>query len=490
MARLKAIRAGYFEKVKYVVGESLKTEDKVVSVEQIGIEHVPSGRRHGSPGRVFTLWFAANLTIADYVIGVLVGDFGLTVLQAIPVLVLGNVLGGLVLGLSASMGPKLGFPQMMTSRSAFGRLGNYLPGALNWISTVGWFAVNSILGAIAIKALFPGLNLFAGVTILVLVLIVIAIYGHDFIQLFEKAMSVVLGLLFLAIIAISIPRFGLVFSYVPQTAPTTTIGLLGALGTTLAVCFSYIMSWSPYASDYSRYLPEKSSEKKVTLFGLAGGALASFASEFVGAIVGSQTGSSPNYFEALRQIAGSASFIFGIVAVVAIILGAVAANALNIYTNALSLLVLDVKIERWKAVLVGGVVGLVLSLYLGWSSFEQSYENFLLLLDYWIMPWLAIMIVDFFVLRRTSVQRIETAGRFDKNTIAVYLVAVFASIPFMALAPVRIILPNGFTGPVAMLLGGADFSYYVSFAIAGLLYFIYRNVTKDVASEPAIQTGH
>src|SRR5712692_1603951 len=139
--------------------------DRPVEVEQVGIEHIPEGKRHGAPGRVFTLWFAANLTVADYVIGVLtVQVFGLTVIQALPVLAIGNLLAGLALGLSAAMGPKLGFPQMLSSRSSFGRQGNYLFGGLNWISTVGWFTVNTILGAEAVQAVLPGANFYAVAT--------------------------------------------------------------------------------------------------------------------------------------------------------------------------------------------------------------------------------------------------------------------------------------------------------------------------------------
>jgi NCS1 family nucleobase:cation symporter-1 len=164
--------------------------DKPIAVEKLGIEHIPDEERHGSSGRVFTLWFAANLTIADYVIGVLsVLAFHLTVLQSVPVRIIGNFLGGLVLGLSAAMGPKLGFPQMLSSRSSFGRRGNYIPGGLNWVSTVGWFTVNTILGAEAIETIAPGFNFYSATLILVAVQMLIAIYGHDFIHLFEKIMS-------------------------------------------------------------------------------------------------------------------------------------------------------------------------------------------------------------------------------------------------------------------------------------------------------------
>ena len=110
--------------------------DRPVEVEKTGIEHITDEQRHGSPGRVFTLWFAANLTIADYVIGVLCvlpsgQGFGLSVPLAIPFLLVGTLLGGLLVGGAAAMGPTLGFPQIVSSRASFGRLGNYLPGALN-----------------------------------------------------------------------------------------------------------------------------------------------------------------------------------------------------------------------------------------------------------------------------------------------------------------------------------------------------------------------
>ena len=149
-------------------------------------------------------------------------------------------------------------------------------------------------------------------------------------------------------------------AYVPSDGSTVSPSL-GAIGVALAVSFSYIMSWSPYASDYSRYLPKSTSTTKVTLFALAGGAVASFAVEMIGALVGSLTGSL-KYFQALNSFAGS----FGIFAVIAVILGAIAANALNIYTNSLSALVLDVKTKRWVAVVIGGLVGLALSIVGGY----------------------------------------------------------------------------------------------------------------------------
>jgi nucleobase:cation symporter-1, NCS1 family len=443
--------------------------DKPATVEKTGIEHIPLEERHGSPGRVFTLWFAANLTVADYVIGVLcVQAFGLTVLQSIPVLLVGNLLGGAVLGLSAAMGPRLGFPQMLSSRSSFGRRGNYLFGGLNWISTAGWFTVNTILGVEALQAVYPQVNFYATATGLVAVQVLVAVYGHDFIHLFEKAMSVVLGLLFAGVFVLTLPRLETAFSFVPSGG-SAGMPALGAVGVVLATSFSYLMSWSPYASDYSRYLPADVSGRRVALFALMGGAGASFAIEVIGALVGSLTPGA-GFFTGLYNFAGS----FGALAIVAIILGALAANALNIYTNALSALVLDIRAKRWLMVVVGGLVGLALS-FVGQANFVLNFQNFLFLLDYWITPWLGIVLVDYFVARRTSVESSANSGPWDWKALLAYCVAVAVSVPFMVpLNPVSGSPLGSPFGTLAYVFGGADFSYFVSFGVAIALTLYLR----------------
>ncbi len=441
--------------------------DQPVAVEKIGIEHVPDEMRHGSSRRTFTLWFAANLTIADYVIGVLTTVyFGFTVGQAIPILLLGNLLGGLFLGLAAAMGPSLGFPQMLSSRSSFGRLGNYLPGAFNWISTVGWFSVNTILAVVALRVVFPGANFVAAAAAYVLIQSVIAIYGHDFIHLFEKVMSIVLGVLFLLIFVLTIPTLGSAFDYVPAGSGGALT--LGSVGLLLVVSFSYLMSWSPYASDYSRYLPASTSRMRVALLALAGGALSSFAIEVIGVLVGSLT---PVQTIKLGYFGGLSAFVgpFGSLAMLTLILGAFAADALNLYTNSLSALVLDVKAARWKTVAVGGVVGFAIAVAVG-ASFELFYENFLLALSYWIMPWLAIILVDYYLAKRTSVERAANPASWDLPVLGVYAMSVLVSVPFMV--P---LIPHSYpVGALATWFGGADLSYFISFAVAAVLTYTVR----------------
>jgi NCS1 family nucleobase:cation symporter-1 len=225
------------------------------------------------------------------------------------------------------------------------------------------------------------------------------------------------------------------------------------------------MSWSPYASDYTRYLPPTVSKRRVAVYALAGGAGASFAIEAIGSLVGSLTPSSLGYFQGLNQLAGS----FGPAAILAIVLGVLAANALNIYTNSLSALVLDVRAKRWVAVVVGGAAGLSLS-FIGRENFVLNFENFLLVLDYWIMPWLGVVLVDYFLARRTTVDGTSNPPGFDWRALAAYLLSVLVSAPFMV--PV-LSLPSPF-GALSSVFGGADFSYFISFGAAVALTYALR----------------
>jgi NCS1 family nucleobase:cation symporter-1 len=165
-------------------------------MEKIGIEHVPPEARHGRTSQLFTLWLASNLTIADYALGFLPVTLGVPLPSMILGLLLGNILGSLFLAAAVTMGPKMGLPQMFISRWSFGRKGNYLFAALNWISTAGWFTVNVILGTFALQTLLPSIPFYIGAALTVIVEVLLAVFGYDIIHTFEKVMSILLGALF------------------------------------------------------------------------------------------------------------------------------------------------------------------------------------------------------------------------------------------------------------------------------------------------------
>ncbi len=452
----------------------------VLKVEPFGVEHIPSAERHGKPGGLFTLWFASNVTIGSYAVGYLaVSLFSLPLITSLLVLLAGNLIGGFLLALTSSMGPSFGYPQMIITRGTFGRKGAYLPASMQWASSVGWFIVNAVLGSFALDGLLH-IGYIPSAAVLVSIMIVIGIYGHNFIHRFEKIMALVLGAFFAVATAMMLTHSQSFAFYKPAVVsgvPGYSVNSVLLLGASL----SYIMSWSPYASDYSRYLEQKTEVRKSALFTFLGGFTASFWFEALGALVAAYIYGT--YGDAASiGIIGSFSYVLGILgigALVAIVLGTLTANALNIYTSALSSLVLDIRIGRWKAVLLSGVIGSALTMLLS-GTFTSFYEGFLLLLDYWITPWLAIVLIDFFVLRNRSPDYVESAPDFRVSGLLSYLLGLGASIPFISWGYGSL----SYTGFLsASYLGGADISYYVALSVTGLSYYLMSRMGHAPGSE-------
>ena len=170
---------------------------KVAAVEPGGAEQIPLAERHGRPIQLLWTWTSPNLEFATVFVGVLgVLVFGLPFWQAVGAIVLGNALGAVFHGVLSSWGPDTGLCQMVLSRRGFGFLGNILPAGLNSLAAgLGWFAVNSVSGALALSAL-TGLNGYLCLVIVVALMLGIAYFGHNLIQLFERFAFPVLAVIF------------------------------------------------------------------------------------------------------------------------------------------------------------------------------------------------------------------------------------------------------------------------------------------------------
>jgi NCS1 family nucleobase:cation symporter-1 len=429
-------------------------------MEKLGIQHIGKSLRHGRPFITFTLWLAANLTIADYALGTIL--YGMPFTYVVIAVLVGNLLGGLLLGLMASMGPRFGYPQMMISRAFFGNKGNAPFAIANWISTVGWFTVNIVLGGYALQ-LILGTPFVFGAALLVVVQAALAIYGHDVIHKFEIVMAVVLALLFIGVGVIAFHgAAGQLPAY--NTSSTFSLSLFALI---VAAAFSYLMSWSPYASDYSRYLPEGTSRFKIAMYAMVAGVIACVGVELIGTLVYISVGSSAlNPIAALAQVAGP----YSLLALGAVMLGSITANSLNLYTNSLSAQIVYEKVKRWQAVVAASVIGLVLAV-LGASNFALFYQNFLLMLDYWITPWIGIMVAAFFFNKIAS--GVNSHNGVLWKSIAAYLAGLAVSVPFMNLTSYGI----PYEGVVATMLSGADVSYFISFIAAAALYLALTRIT-------------
>ncbi len=420
----------------------------VVKIETRGIEPIPASERHGRSSSLFTLWFAANLGVPPWFLGVLLYSFGLGLGWSLFTVLLGNLVGSALVALPSLMGPRTGLPQLALSRGGFGRVGVGLPAALNWLSCLGWFAVNSLMGGELLASLL-GLPAVGGIVLIGGFQVVIAAFGHDMVHRAERWVSILLVLTF-AFFTWRAAQAG-----IPAVISGGFSWPAFALG--VAMIASYVFSWAPYASDYSRYLPVSAAPARVFIATFAGSLLSCLWVELLGVAMAAHF----RDFDAvplLRSAAGGAvGFVFA-----AGILGTLTANLLNIYTGATSLLALGVRMPRWLAAVAVGVLGTVLAI-LGLRGFSGDYESFLLLLSYWIAPWLGVVLAQ---KTAPSLPRPIEAGFWA------FLIGLLCSVPFMS--------QSLFTGPVARAMGGADIAYYVGGLVAATAYLLLRRGSQAV----------
>src|SRR6201987_3256451 len=237
--------------------------DAVATVEPGGAEFIPLSERHGKTRTLFGTWTSPNLEFATVCVGVIaVSFFGQSFWDAVLAIVLGTALGSLAHGFLSSRGPGFGVPQMVQSRISFGFIGNVLPAGLNSVTAgIGWFAVNSVSGALALNAL-TGINDWVCLVFVGVVQTAIAFFGHNLIQLFERWMLPILGAAFLlaSIVILSKSRPGAVH----------TTGGIGGFLLSVGASFGYAAGWTPFASDYTRYFKPDTSRASVGWWSGAG----------------------------------------------------------------------------------------------------------------------------------------------------------------------------------------------------------------------------
>ena len=253
--------------------------DKIVAVEPYGSERVADADRHGKPRQLFWTWTSPNMEFATIFVGVLAVEvFGLTFGQAVAAILLGNVLAGIAHGVLSARGPLAGVPQMVLGRLAFGYRGNILPAGLMTITSgFGWFAVNSVSASFALSSL-TGASPALWLVIVVVVQVAVAYLGHNLVHAFERWTFPLLTVIFVVGAVVVLTHSDP--SFVPTGGGT---GGLGGFLLTVGAVFGYTAGWTPYAADYTRYLPENVSRLATGLAAGVGNGLACTVLMIVGA---------------------------------------------------------------------------------------------------------------------------------------------------------------------------------------------------------------
>ena len=381
-------------------------ELRPLQVEMNGINVIAESERKGHPHDLFWPWFAANISVLGLGYGAFELEFGISFWQAAVVGVAGIILSFLACGFIAVAGKRGSAPTMVLSRAAFGVNGNKLPAVISWVLTVGWETVLVILATLATATVFARLGWGGGNGIKVVALIVVValtifggVMGFDLIMRLQTWITIVTGVFTVVFIALVADKIH--WAAVSAIGGGSFEAVIGALVFTMT---GFGLGWVNCAADYSRYLPRRSSGAGVIgwtafassiapVFLLIFGLLLAGSSKTLLTAIGSDP------IGALTTLLPTWFLVpFAIVAV----LGLIGGSVLDIYSSGLALLTLGVRITRYEAALVDGVVitgGAVYVVFFA-NNFVGQFEGFLFSLGVPIAAWCGVMLADIALRRR------------------------------------------------------------------------------------------
>ncbi|GFG54832.1 cytosine permease [Mycolicibacterium agri] len=430
-----------------------------LSVETHGIAPVREDQRYGSPRRLFTVWFAPQVTLTGVFTGALAIALGLGFWLGMLAMLIGTVLGSLVVAYLSTWGPRTGTAQLPNSRMAFGG-GVVLPGALQWLSSIAWDALVGLFGGEALAVLL-GIPFWGAVLIVLGVQGVVGFFGYEMIHRIQAVLTVVLFVTFV-VFAVKLVAGHEVIT------PATVHGpdLVGAFILEVTIGFSLAISWASYAADFSRYLPADSPRLQVFGYTFAGIVLAYIFVQGIGIAAGDVV--SEQTAEGVRSVMGGG--VIGALALLVIALASIGSGIMNDYSGSLALQTIGVRVRRPFSALVVTAIAFALILWLHAGDTASRFEHVLLLVSYWIPAFVAVVVIDwrFRARGRATVNPAEehTDGSDAIAAVVAFVLAYGAAVPFMN--------TSLFTGPIAAAWHGADVAYFVNFLVAAVLYGGYR----------------
>ena len=450
-------------------------------VEQHTIYQIPLDQRHGTWKDLFTIWFGSNIMMLTIVTGALASSvFKLDFISSCLSIVVGNLAGAVFMALHSAQGPRLGVPQMVQTRGQFGTIGAVLVVAIVIIMYVGFLASNIVLGGQSLHTIAGGINEHFLIVFIAVVSVIATIFGHDLIHAYARVLTWTSGLALLVAFVWIVAIHGLPGNFM------TMNGFSGAgFFSMVSVGALWQIAYAPYVSDYSRYMPHDTGAKPAFWASYWGCSLGSIFPMILGAMLG--------LIAANGDPVGGLTTFTGVAAIPIVIIfsvGIAGTNAMNLYCGVLSTITLiHTFVPSWKAgatartvtAIAITIIGLAIALFAA-GNFLTNYTNFILLLLYVLVPWTAINLVDFYLVRHGDydVAAFFTPeggvyGRFNKSAIFCYIFGILIQLPFVS--------TELYTGPVAKALNGVDLSWIVGIVvISPVYYFMARRATPGLAA--------
>jgi NCS1 family nucleobase:cation symporter-1 len=377
-----------------------------LGIEANGINVIDESERRGSPAQLVWPWAASNISILGIAWGAYVLSFGVGFWQGVVAGLIGVVGSFLLVGLVSIAGKRGSAPTLTLSRAPFGITGNVVPGIVSYLLLVGWEVALVSIGTFASSTVFTRLGWGGGnLTKIIAFLLVVAVIVGAGILGFDAIMGLQKWLTIATVVA-TVVFMVLTAGNVDLSAATSrgSGGLTAFIGATLLVFTGFGIGWTNCAADYSRYLPRRSSTSGIVGWTTFGASVPVVVLVLWGLLL---CASDPKLAAALSSdpVGGLTALVptwylvpFFLVAIAGLVSGAV----LDIYSSGLSLLAIGLRVPRWTAAGIDGVLMILGSIYVIWfaSDFLGPFQGFLITLGVPLSAWCGIFLADLLLRRR------------------------------------------------------------------------------------------
>jgi NCS1 family nucleobase:cation symporter-1 len=336
-------------------------------------------------------------------------------------------------------------------------------------------AAELVIQAEAMTGVTTALSMPEWIIVLAVPSALVGFLGYRWIHRVMQATAVIVGVTLVVMLVQGLHHA------LPASETTLARPSAGLFAAALSLLVIDMLSFGPFTADYSRYLPAKTSARRLILANYTGNILATIASCAVGA-----------YLAALLPkltVIGAVGQISGKWALVIMAFSLLNANTFNAYTGSFQILSLgSMSGSLWRRVKAESVtvrvipflavmaVGTVIACY-GYQEFVNNLSNFLDDLLILLIPWSAVNLTDYFLVRHGDYDITSfftpdgIYGRFAWRGLLAYVIGLVAELPFAA--------QPDYTGWLVKSLGGADISWLVGWIIAAGVYLVLTSRTPQ-----------
>lgn len=343
-----------------------------------------------SLGRTAMLWLAANMVVTTLLTGTLFVP-GVGYSTALLMILLGTLVGGSVLVLVGRIGTRTGLPTMVLTRGSFGRRGGYLPAAFNLVVLMGWAWVQALLAGITVNYVVEEATGFSNVVLFAVIaqtlVVLLALFGHLGIQRIEPWLAVAMVLVAAYIFYTAFSAYGVGEFLAIEPQPELMSAVVA-----FDIVVATAISWTVLSADFNRHA-------RTERAGVIGTGIGYTASTFTAMALGATAlgyvfldGGDPMAFDPTVIVER-----FGVPLAIIIFVSVMATNTMVVYGMVMSYLNVRPKDNFVVAALVIGLISIVGAT---WQGLLGRFIDFLFLIGGLFVPVFAIMLVDYYLLRR------------------------------------------------------------------------------------------